>query len=187
MRSIVSWTLLGIVIERPSYGYELAVRFERDYGDVIELSGRSHIYAALDSLAGRGLIEVHTNHPTSPVAHRHPKAHYSATTQGIGSYQDWLVGQLAEQHRRSGRFTIQLAALPPAAALEVLDRCEQQALEDSTRPAPAPRVPNSDDPERLAERLAAEQERLAANGKLAWIDYARRVLKALRDSAVSQP
>jgi DNA-binding PadR family transcriptional regulator len=29
MRSLVNWALLGLVIERPSYAYELARRFER--------------------------------------------------------------------------------------------------------------------------------------------------------------
>ena len=31
MQSPVNWALLGLVIERPSYAYELAQRFERTY------------------------------------------------------------------------------------------------------------------------------------------------------------
>ncbi len=58
MRSLVSWSLLGLVIERPSYGYELVQRFERTYGDVLELSSPSQIYTALDALQRRSLIEV---------------------------------------------------------------------------------------------------------------------------------
>jgi DNA-binding PadR family transcriptional regulator len=175
---MVSWTVLGIVIEQPSHGYELAVRFEQIYGDLLELSGRSHIYAALDSLARKGLIEAHPNPPDVLTAsHRHPKTHYEATAQGIKSHREWLAGQLAEQHRRSRRFTIQLAALDPQKALEVLDQCEQQILRDSTRPAtPRPGELASDTPERLADRLSVEQERLSAHSRLAWVEYARRQL-----------
>ena len=35
MQSPVNWALLGLVIERPSYAYELAKRFERTYGSVL--------------------------------------------------------------------------------------------------------------------------------------------------------
>jgi len=31
MHSQVNWSLLGLVIKRPSYAYELAKRFERTY------------------------------------------------------------------------------------------------------------------------------------------------------------
>ena len=32
MHSPVNWALLGLIIERPSYAYALAQRFERTYG-----------------------------------------------------------------------------------------------------------------------------------------------------------
>ena len=35
MRSPVNWALLGLIIERPSYAYNLAQRFERRYGDTL--------------------------------------------------------------------------------------------------------------------------------------------------------
>lgn len=35
MRSPVNWTVLGLVIERSSYGWELWTRFERLYDDVM--------------------------------------------------------------------------------------------------------------------------------------------------------
>lgn len=36
MRSPLNWALLGLVIQRPSYGYELVQRFERIYEDALE-------------------------------------------------------------------------------------------------------------------------------------------------------
>jgi DNA-binding PadR family transcriptional regulator len=176
MRSMVSWALLGIVIERPSYGYELALRFERTYGETLEISSRSHIYAALDTLARRGLVEEHATRDGESAARRHPKAHYKATPQGIEGHREWLVSQLAEQRRRSRLFTIQLAKLDPDTALELLERYERYALQQSTRPqATAKREPDAK-PEELVERLVAEEERLALDARLAWIEYARQEL-----------
>lgn len=177
MRSTVSWALLGIVIERPSYGYELAIRFQRTYGETLELSSRSHIYAALDALTRYGLVEEHAAGSPPAGARRHPKAHYRATPRGVAGHHEWLLQQLAEQRRRSRLFTIQLAKLQPQAALELLERYEQDALQASTR-TPAAAEHATATAEQLAERLVSEEERLALNAKLAWIEYARRELEA---------
>src|ERR1700731_3478506 len=55
MQSHVNWALLGLVIERPSYAYELAQRFERTYDGSLALSSVSHVYTALRALQDRGL------------------------------------------------------------------------------------------------------------------------------------
>jgi DNA-binding PadR family transcriptional regulator len=60
MRSEVNWALLGLVIERSSYAYELARRFERTYDGVLALSAVSHVYTALETLRSRGLVEYIT-------------------------------------------------------------------------------------------------------------------------------
>src|ERR1700731_241869 len=57
MQSLVNWALLGLVIERPSYAYELAQRFERTYEGVLSLSSISHVYTALGTLRDRSLVE----------------------------------------------------------------------------------------------------------------------------------
>jgi DNA-binding PadR family transcriptional regulator len=174
MRSAVSWTLLGIVIEAPSHGYELAVRFERTYGELIEISSRSHIYTALESLAQRAFIEEHPTPGVHTPSRRHPKAGYNATPQGIKAHQQWLAEQLLAERQLQRRFTIQLAALNTQAALEVLDRYEQETLEESTRPQPASVNQGGQQPEQIAERLTAEQQRRTVDARLAWIEYARR-------------
>src|SRR5580704_16225134 len=57
MRSPVNWTVLGLVIERSSYGFELWTRFERLYGDVMPICNESSIYTALNMLREKCLIE----------------------------------------------------------------------------------------------------------------------------------
>jgi DNA-binding PadR family transcriptional regulator len=182
MRSPVNWAVLGLMIERPSYGYEILQRFERNYGELLKLSSPSQIYTALDSLMDRGMIEA-TSEPASGVGSRQPKLHYRATDEGVRRYQEHLVGQAEEDRRRSSLFARELAALAPDAALSVLDDYEQTCLAQATRVQPRRRS-ELEAPEpsmTLADRLAAEDERLAMEAKLPWIEYARRELRAVAD------
>ncbi len=179
MHSAVNWALLGLVIERPSYAYELAQRFERTYGEVLSLSSVSHIYTALSALKARSLIEE----IAGTRAGRQPKPHYRVTARGLSEYGDWLVSQVDEDHRRGWLFVLQLGTftVDPAAALEILDRYEQACLAEARATAIASQVmPGEGGRQELAVRLAGEQARLALGAKLAWVEYARQELSALR-------
>ncbi|HTA36332.1 MAG TPA: PadR family transcriptional regulator, partial [Solirubrobacteraceae bacterium] len=118
MQSPVNWALLGLVIERPSYAYELAQRFERTYGEVLALSSVSHVYTALSALKGRSLISEIPGTRTGA----QPKPRYEATDEGMLLYGEWLVGQVGEDRRRQQLFVLQLARFSrdPRAALEIL-------------------------------------------------------------------
>jgi DNA-binding PadR family transcriptional regulator len=182
MRSPVNWAVLGLMIERASYGYEILQRFERNFGGLLKLSSPSQIYTALDSLVDRGMIEA-TSDPFPVVGSRQPKLHYRATEEGIQRYQEHLVDQAEEDRRRSSLFARELAALQPDAALAVLDDYEQTCLVQATKVQPrrsseltAPEASTT-----LADRLAAEEERLSMEAKLPWIEYARRELRAIAD------
>lgn len=181
MRSPVNWAVLGLTIERPSYGYEILQRFERNYGGLLKLSSPSQIYAALDSLRDRGMIEA-TSEPLPGVASRQPKLHYQATDEGVRRYEEHLVDQAEEDRRRSSLFARELAALAPAAALAVLDKYEHVCLAQATKARPPDAKPATPDASTtLADRLAAEEERLTMEAKLPWIEYARRELQAMAE------
>ena len=169
MRSPVNWAVLGLLIERPGYGYDLFERCGRTYGDALDLSTPSQVYGALEALEPKGLIEE----DSSRDAKRQPKPRYRATEQGLLAYQEWLVSQAAKKHQQSRLFVRELALLPPSAALEVLDRYEQHSLKQS-RSTPDPSL-GSD----FANRAIAEEERLALAGILTWIDFLRSELEAL--------
>jgi DNA-binding PadR family transcriptional regulator len=181
MRSPVNWAVLGLMIERPSYGYETLQRFERNYGELLRLSSPSQIYTALDSLADRGMIEA-TSERSAGVGSRQPKLHYRATEQGTRCYYEHLVSKADEDHRRSSLFARELAALAPQAALAVLDRYEQTCLAQARRTQPQDAEPAAPETSMtLADRFAAEEERLAMEAKLPWIAYARNELHAIAD------
>ena len=177
VRSPVSWAIVGLVIQRPSYGYELTQRFERCYGDSLELSSNSQIYTALDTLSRKGLLEEFV--PQGDPAHpgRQPKPHYRATPAGIKGHSDWLVSLLCQERRRSRVFARQLAVLPLADGLRVIDLCEQACLKDAAgaRLARGENTATVD----LVARLLSEDERVALAARLAWIEFARGELQAL--------
>lgn len=180
MRSPINWALLGLLIQRASYGYELMQRFERTYGDTLELSSRSQIYTALDSLVRRGLVE-HAEESRSEDPVRQPKLRYRATEAGVCTYERWLIAQVSEDERRSRLIAQHFSTLPPDQALRVLERCAEICLEVAGRLAADEGEHRSERPEALAERLAGEEERLRAGAVLSWIEYARSELRAAAD------
>jgi len=181
MRSIVNWALLGLVIDRSSYAYELAQRSERTYGDALALSSVSHVYTAIGTLRDRGLIEELPGTREG----RQPKPHYRATESGVAEYREWLGGQICEDRQRQRLFIQQLAALSrhPEAALEILDRYEQACLEEAClTPIAAAGKDGRERAGELVDRLMGEEGRLAVGPKLEWAQYARQQFQALADA-----
>ncbi len=181
LQSAVQWALLGLVIERPSYGYELATRFERAYGEALRLSSVSYAYTALQALEQRGLVEE-VSHARSG---RQPKPIYRATDAGVEAFQEQLVCEVSEERRRSRVSARKLAAFAgdPGLALALIARIREACLKEavrSTRPAIVEGV-ELDTAGELAARLAAEEGRLAIDAKLAWLDYAARELRGLAE------
>jgi DNA-binding PadR family transcriptional regulator len=174
MHSPVNWALLGLVIERPSYAYELALRFERTYEGMLSLSSVSHVYTALATLRERELVEEVPGTQTGSRS----KRRYQATQSGLSEHATWLVGQVSEERRRQRLLVQQLGALArtPERALEVLDAYEQACLlEASAMPlAGEEECPGTIG---LVSRLIGEEARLAIAAKLKWTQYARAQLR----------
>jgi DNA-binding PadR family transcriptional regulator len=173
----MAWALLGLVIERPSHGYELAQRFRRTYGETLALTHHKDIYRLLDMLHTHELIEE-TAPPEEekPARNRLPKPHYRATEGGQGAYEQWLLSELEESRERQRLFARQLAMLEPRAALEVIDRYEEECLTEADESSPAQTARDV-----MAERLADQDEQLALQARLSWIRYARHELIELAD------
>lgn len=188
MTSPVSWALLGLVISRSSYGFELAQRFERTYGEVLRVSSESHVYGALSRLEERRLVEIV---PGAEIG-RQPKPHYRATPLGVRSYQDWLVEQVDAESRRQELWVRQLAvfAHDPQTALHVIERIERRyqkrAGQAGSPPGLAGTVTGHRDEQReVVDGLVAQQRRLAVGGMLSWLRHAHARFEALAGSVVS--
>lgn len=183
MHSPVNWALLGLVIERPSYAYELARRFERTYEGALTLSSVSHVYTALATLRERGLVvEAADARPRQRSRRR-----YEPTADGVAEHSRWLIDQVSEERRRQRLLVSQLGALArsPERALEVLDRYEQACLaEIAAAPPPGDTTPGTTG---LVSRLIGEETRLSVGAKLRWAQYARAQLLAMAERQPAGP
>lgn len=178
MRSPVNWGVLGLLIDRPGYGYDLFQRFKRTYGKTIELSCQAQIYKALNALEGRGLIEPLPSEIAEPEEElRQPKPRYRACAEAVPAYRDWLVTQVTQEGQHVELLAIQVGALPPHDALVVVDRYEQHLLSERESAPPMP-----DSAPALARRLAAHAKQLEAGLALKWTTYARCELEASIDA-----
>jgi DNA-binding PadR family transcriptional regulator len=176
-QSQVQWGLLALVIERPSYGYELATRFERAYGDALRLSSTSYAYTALQALEEHGLVEE----VAGSGGGRQPKPIYRATDAGIAALKEQLISEVSSDRRRSRVSARKLAAFAhePEAALALIAGIREACLLEAVQSRDERSQTSADlDPaSHLAVRLAAEEGRLAVDAKLRWLDYAARELQ----------
>jgi DNA-binding PadR family transcriptional regulator len=180
MTSPVYWAVLGLVIERPSYGYELSRRFDSEYDGLT--ASTSHIYAALGVLEDRGFVEEVPGSRRRGGTKRQPKWRVRATAQGMRCFYEWLVAQVGEDRRRSSVFARQLAvfAREPEMALSVISHMEQSNADEArSAPIASPRRSGVDPVSGLVERLTAEERRLALAGRVPWVQYARREFEEL--------
>jgi DNA-binding PadR family transcriptional regulator len=170
--------VLGLLLERPSYGYEVLVRFRRAF-DVAqwEITPQG-LYASLDRLERDGLIE-----PVAATARnasrRQPKTPYRVTPTGARELRRFLDEPMSADLSRA-ELLVRLqcvAARDASALLEMLDGHEQACLDELGRiggDAPSAHAMTSDS---LVERLALEDRRLGIQARLMWIDYARQELR----------
>ncbi len=179
MRSPVNWALLGLIIERPSYAYDLGQRFERRFGETLTISNIGHIYTALGMLGDRGFVQEIPGTREG----RQPKPRYRATDHGREQYRLWLIGQVAEDRRRHQMFVLALGALAgePDAAMDVMRRYEQAWLQEGMKtPIAAADESPADVVSALLRQMIAEENRLTVGSKLEWVQYVRGKLERLR-------
>lgn len=180
VRYSLSYSLLGLLIERASHAEELERRFDEIYGEDLPLDSPRSIPDALEELLERGQIE---RLPDARSADGRSdrvevtEVDYRSTPKGISAYKDWLIELIEEERRRSWLLARQLAALEPEAALEVVDRYERECLEEASRATARPDRAGERG-EGVTERLAREEERLGLGARLTWFEFARRELQA---------
>lgn len=80
--------VLGLVIERPDYGYQLAQRLDERFG----ASGfaPSGVYSALDQLMRDDLVRSAGELGAGPAKRAAPRTIYEATPGGIEHFESWM-------------------------------------------------------------------------------------------------
>ena len=152
--------VLSLVIQRPSYAYEISHR------------GRlasSSTYVAIATLESAGLIEV--SHTAGTV--RQPKIHYRATDAGERIHREWLAVDLHEDPQ-GAQLRRRLLALSDDlnTAADLLGLYEARALDALARLTPA--VSHAP----VRERMAAEWDRVRLTAQADFVKRARELLAA---------
>jgi DNA-binding PadR family transcriptional regulator len=184
LRSQVACAVLGLVIEKPSHGYEIGQRFDGRFGAFLS-AGRSSIYAALGTLMDAGLIEKMSGRSTTGVR-RGAKAGapYRATARGARAYRAWLAERVRTDPQRVemlGRMTL-AGVHSIEAAVDFIASYEQECVREAqelARPTRSP-TPESSGVAGVVERLLIEERRRMIDAQLAWITYARAELRAVQ-------
>jgi DNA-binding PadR family transcriptional regulator len=184
LRSQVTCAVLGLVIEKPSHGYEIGQRFERRFGAFLSV-GRSSIYAALASLVEVELVErMATSSDTGVSRGAKAGAAYRATASGGRAYRMWLAERVRSDPQRVemlGRMAF-AGVRSVDAALDFIARYEQECVREAQELARPSELGASASPgiARVLERLLVEERRRMIDAQLAWITYARAELRSLR-------
>jgi DNA-binding PadR family transcriptional regulator len=190
LRSQVACAVLGLVIEKPSHGYEIGQRFEGRFGDFLN-AGRSAIYAALGALMEAGLIEKMSGRSTTGVRQgAKAGAPYRATPRGARAYRGWLAERVRNDPQRVemlGR--MMLAGVQSVeAAVDFIARYEQECVREAQTLARPERGATSDHVGvatvvDVVERLLIDERRRMIDAQLAWITYARAELRAVSSAS----
>jgi DNA-binding PadR family transcriptional regulator len=122
---MVKYGVLGLLIERRGYGYELIQRLSARLGPAWDLS-RSAVYAALDQLESDGHIRsvsrVAEEEPSSPrVSRRSERVLYEPTDQGIAEFRRWVAEPVARAEPIRSELHLKLALAGIDQLPELLD------------------------------------------------------------------
>jgi DNA-binding PadR family transcriptional regulator len=183
----LKYAILGLLLERRGYGYELDRRLSARLGPTWRLN-RAAVYSALDQLESAGLVRgTRREAPamlSDRVVRRSTRVIYEPTPRGESEFVDWLT---TSGHRRGpirSEFHLKVAVARPMdipSLLQSLDHEERLVRQDYAECVEPLRdlASSKEWPEHAAELLrAAVAARLY--GELSWIQMVRQVLKTKR-------
>lgn len=90
----VKYAVLGLLVQRRGYGYDLVQRFEEQVGPGWQLNAGA-IYVALDKLEHDGLVRpIATEDAIAPTRRRTvrgaPRVVYEPTERGLARFDEWM-------------------------------------------------------------------------------------------------
>jgi DNA-binding PadR family transcriptional regulator len=186
----VQLAVLALLIERPTYVYELSQRFDDRFGELLPVATGT-VYKAVDGLLKRGLVERMAIEGEED--RRQPKPHYRATADGARTLRQSLADDMrgdpfqADMLQRLMSVSVQDAR----AMLDLVDRYERVCLEQLGTLAPAPPPLVLGEPQTsfatLRGELVAEERRLALEAQMKWVAYARRRIEAVSGGPEAVP
>lgn len=176
--------VLGLVIERPDYGYQLAQRLEERFG----ASGfaPSGVYSALDQLMRDQLVRSAGELGSGPAKRAAPRTIYEATPGGVEHFESWMFASSPAPPLRDD-LQMKIALCRPSDVPRLIDMVYSQELaclgrlHDLRRLSGAAQAGAPSEWSRLMRGLADDAEVAFWNARIEWLQSARAQLERLRE------
>jgi DNA-binding PadR family transcriptional regulator len=173
--------VLGLVIERPGYGYDLARRLQERFGS----SGfaPTGVYSALDQLGAEALVRSVGSRAGGTNERAAPRMIYEATPKGIDHFEQWMLGGSSLAPVRDELY-MKIALSKPhnlSRLIELAQKQEQDCLtrlESLRRPAARSRSAPKAWSE-VAVLLVRDAEIRQLQARVEWLQKARVVMDKL--------
>lgn len=183
--SPLRWLVLALVIEKPSYGYEISERYARRFGTFMP-AARNAVYGALDRLEQVGLIAPQPLKPAAVRGLRGARLTYAPTSKAIPAHKQWLSSpSSADRWREELLARIGTAHLHSTTiTLDLLDRYAQHAELHRQRIQEllAERSPTGQSSLQAVSPVLVLQEQQAATvAHIYWARTARQEIEKLAD------
>jgi DNA-binding PadR family transcriptional regulator len=181
--------VLGLVIQRPGYGYQLEQRVRERFGSAQFVS--SSIYKALGRLEKDSLIRVVGGSEVVELdgAERQRRIKYEATPQGVGYFREWLRASSSAPLVRE-ELQLRIAFCEPhelPRLIEIIHGEEQVCLamlSDFQRSArEAEHVEGRREWSRLMDLAVDHAEAGFWDARIRWLQDVRVFLEGLREEA----
>jgi DNA-binding PadR family transcriptional regulator len=180
------YAVLGLVIERPGYGYQLAQRLEERFG----CSGfaPSGVYSALDQLSRDDFVRSAGEMGAGPARRAAPRTIYEATDEGVEHFETWMLDASPAPPLRD-ELHMKIALCRPHNLAPLIDLVYGQELACLGRLGDLKRIAETDPGDaqewpHLMRVLARDAEVAFWNARIEWLQGARELLERLREESV---
>jgi DNA-binding PadR family transcriptional regulator len=177
------YAVLGLVIERPGYGYQLAQRLEERFGS--SSFAPSGVYSALDQLSRDEFVRAAGELGPGPARRSAPRMIYEATSRGVEHFEAWILGSSPTPPLRD-ELHMKIALCRPRNLPRLIDLVYGQELACIGRLRDLRQSSESDDDvrdlqdwTRLMGVLAKEAEIALWKARIEWLQSARELLRRL--------
>jgi DNA-binding PadR family transcriptional regulator len=173
--------VLGLVIERPGYGYDLAQRLEQRCG----AWGweRSGVYSALDQLTRDGHVRSEKVKSRAASARSAPRAIYESTAVGVDYFREWITRSTSPSPVRQ-ELDLKILFSGPEFLPRLIDQtwAQEQMCIDQLRALGGPNLAGANGGRtwrEVAPVLQREAEIKLLQVRVEWLQNARGVMKTL--------
>ncbi len=180
------YAILGLVIERPGYGYQLAQRLEERFCS--SAFAPSGVYSALDQLSRDEFVRAAGEFGPGPARRAAPRMIYEATAEGVDHFESWLLGSSPAPPLRD-ELHMKIALCRPANLPRLIDLVYGQELactgrlHDLKHSSECEAAGDFQEWPRILRILARDAEIALWKARIEWLRNARELLEGLLDQS----